>query len=93
MKIRWRKGLGDARPAERFAILDAEQKARRAAVESVCSERCAQHPIGLADCTDVRVWGVRMRWGRHRKHLYVVIKCYVNPGFREFEFMWRVKVR
>lgn len=80
MKIRWRRGLSGATAAERLKLLELEYLARRSAIELDCAQRCAEHRIGMADCSDIRVSSSRLGWGRLNGHLYVVCDVTLAPS-------------
>lgn len=90
MKIRWRTGLSGATAAERLNLLELEYLARRRAIELDCAERCAEHSIGMADCSDIRVSSSRLGWGRHSGYLYVVCAVTLAPSSRVRSLKYRV---
>lgn len=77
---------------ERDAYIAAERHAQRLAIEWECAERCVAAPLGLADCSDLRVARSRMEWGRDKGRLCVRARVLVRPVEREHVFLWRVSL-
>ena len=93
MKIRWRKGLRGTDSRTRPALLAVEALARRTALESHVGELCAQQPFGIADCSDVSVFGSTLQWGRYRGLVLVRVAVYLTPGMLRFEYNWKLDRR
>jgi hypothetical protein len=90
MSPRWRKGLSGATGLERAALLRCEREASQMALATECNQRCAQHPLGLADCADIEVLRTRLRWFRLQRHIYAVIACDMNVGGTVHIYRWRL---
>jgi hypothetical protein len=91
MFFRWKQGLSGLSTAERQRILDAEEKAKRMAVEFNCAARCVEHPIGMADCSDIRVSYSRLTWRRSSGRLLAHIFVWLTPDNDLFEAKWKLK--
>lgn len=89
----YRKGISNATTPERVTLLEAELLARTQAVESVVAELCARAPYGLADCPELAVWASSIRWFRHQRRLYIIIRVVVGPPKRIVTFRWRTPMR
>ena len=79
MLVEWRKGLSSARTNERLQLCQLEERSRRFALELECAERCAEHPLGIADCADLVAEVVSFRWCRTRTHLLARVMVHVKP--------------
>ena len=90
MKVRWRRGLSGATTSERFRLLETERRAHRYTVERECSERCSQHPLGLADCQDIAVVSSSIMWARKDGNLVVRILCLASPSMLNHEWFFRL---
>lgn len=90
MLRRWKQGLSGLSTSERFRVLEAEQKAKRLAVEFNCAERCADDLVGLADCSDIRVVACKLRWTRRGGRLLVYVQVWLDPDRRLFEAKWKL---
>lgn len=91
MSFKWRLGLGQARNAERDAIIQAESFASRLSVERECYRRCAAHDLGMADCGDIVVRHVGLRWSRSARQLWLRIRVVLSTG-AEYSYNWHVPV-
>jgi hypothetical protein len=91
--IGWRRGLSGAKTSERLRILDAECRARQMALVAFCDERCSQHPIGLAECSDVRVFGSKILWRRRKGRVLVHITVWIEPTLKRYTYKWRLGPR
>lgn len=90
MFARWKKGVSGLTGSERLRVLDAEQKAKHLAVEFNCAERCVEHDIGLADCSDISISFCSLRWVRKGGCLLVHYQIWLTPDQRLFEAKWRI---
>lgn len=91
MKRSWRVGLGRASNAERDALVQAESFASRLSLECECHRRCVAHDLGLADCSDIAVRYVGLRWKRGRRQLWARIKVRLSTG-AEYSYSWAIPV-
>lgn len=90
MQVRMRRGLSDAKGQERLALIRIEELACLDAVLSRVDDRCGQDPIGLADCSDIHLFGLRLLWGRAKGHLYVRLSVFTEPGLQEHRYSLKV---
>lgn len=87
---RWKTTLNALSTAERTRLCDAQEKAERLAVEVNCAERCVRDPVGIADCSDIRVALSRFMWKRSGGRILVVFRVWLEPDDRYFECKWRL---
>jgi hypothetical protein len=88
--FRWKSSLNGLNSGDRLRILEAEQKAKHMAIEFNCAERCVEHPIGIADCTDISIYHTKTRWMRRGGRILVHIMVWLNPDARLFEAKWKL---
>ena len=90
---RWRTTVLSATEWELRWLRVMERHARLTAIQLEAAERCADSPIGIADCSDLYVVGSSILWYRKSKRLYTRIRCIVGPGGYVHVFYWRSPVR
>jgi hypothetical protein len=90
MKKRLFQGVSRARTGERLRLLEAERIAKQMALMAECDKRLAEHTLGLCDCSDIRVFGGKLRWCRAQGHLLVVVEIWVEPALEVYVYKWRL---
>lgn len=89
---RYRTGLSGATTAERDALVRAQELATRMALQHEVAILCSQSPIGMAECTHLRVLKARCDWFRKGGKLNCKFRVWVAPSQRLITYLWRVPV-
>lgn len=90
MRRKPRKGVYGASARERWQLMAAEKMACKSAVESECNKRCAEHAIGLADCSDISVRAVSMYWWRNGGPILASFGVRLAPDDALYVYNWRI---